>query len=179
MIRGYHFVGRTLRDGRPVPADGEWLEHVGPLEMCQSGLHGCQHPFDALSYAPGATLCLVDLDGEMIEQDDKIVARRRRIVQRMDATMLLWDAARASARDVLHLWPAPEVVRQYLATGDESLRTRAGAATRAAARDASWDAARDAAWDAARDAARDAAWAAQRDRFAVMVTAAFASLERA
>src|SRR3990167_7518509 len=155
MIRVYHFVGRTLRDGRPVPADGEWLEHVGPLEMCQSGLHGCQHPFDALSYAPGATLCLVDLDGEMIERDDKIVARRRRIVQRMDATMLLWDAARASARDVLHLWPAPEVVRQYLATGDESLRTRVG------------------------DAARDAAWAAQRDRFAVMVTAAFASLERA
>ena len=164
MIRVYHFVGRTLRDGRPVPADGEWLEHVGPLEMCQSGLHGCQHPFDALSYAPGATLCLVDLDGEMIERDDKIVARRRRIVQRMDATMLLWDAARASARDVLHLWPAPEVVRQYLATGDESLRTRVGAASWAAARAA-------AGWDAAGDA--------QRDRFAVMVTAAFASLERA
>jgi len=163
MIRAYHFVGLTLRDGRPVPADGEWLEHVGPLEMCQSGLHGCQHPFDALSYAPGATLCLVDLDGEMIERDDKIVARRRRIVQRMDATMLLWDAARASARDVLHLWPAPEVVRQYLATGDESLRTRAGAATRAAARDVSWA----------------VSWAVQRDRFAVMVTAAFASLERA
>ena len=22
----YHFVSDTLRDGRPVPADGEWLE---------------------------------------------------------------------------------------------------------------------------------------------------------
>ena len=35
----YHFVGSTLRDGRPVPPDGEWLVHDGPVEMCASGLH--------------------------------------------------------------------------------------------------------------------------------------------
>lgn len=63
----YHFVKGTLRDGRPVPADGEWLEHKGSLVMCESGLHASAHPFDALRYAPGATLCLVELDGEIID----------------------------------------------------------------------------------------------------------------
>lgn len=54
---GYHFVGATLRDGRPVPQDGEWLEHAGPLVLCRSGLHASLHPFDALQYAKGATCC--------------------------------------------------------------------------------------------------------------------------
>jgi len=39
--------------------------------------------------------------------------------------------------DVIHLWDAPAVVREYLETGDESKR------------DAAWAAARDAAWGAA------------------------------
>jgi hypothetical protein len=38
-VEGWHFTGPTLRDGRPLPADGEWLEHAGPLVMCESGLH--------------------------------------------------------------------------------------------------------------------------------------------
>lgn len=32
----YHFVGDTLRDGRPVPPDGEWLRHIGPIHMCEA-----------------------------------------------------------------------------------------------------------------------------------------------
>ena len=35
----WHFVGDTLRDGRPVPPDGEWLEHTGPIDWCRSGLY--------------------------------------------------------------------------------------------------------------------------------------------
>ena len=62
----YHFVGETLRDGRPVPADGEWLEHDGELVMCQSGLHASPSPWEALQYAPGAVLCRVELDGEIL-----------------------------------------------------------------------------------------------------------------
>lgn len=34
----YHFVGTTLRDGRPVPPDGVWLEHDGPIAIRESGL---------------------------------------------------------------------------------------------------------------------------------------------
>jgi hypothetical protein len=166
MIRAYHFTGPTLRDGSPVPADGVWLEHTGPVVMCESGLHASRDPFDAMQYAPGSTLCLVDVEGDIAEHDDKLVGRRRRIVARIDAEALLRTFARQCATDVLHLWDAPDVVRAYLQTGNEELLAAAGAAERDAAwdaeLDAAWDAARDAAWDAARAAARAAAGAAAR-----------------
>ncbi len=38
-MMGWHWVGETLRDGRPIPRDGEWLEHEGDLCMCTRGLH--------------------------------------------------------------------------------------------------------------------------------------------
>ena len=149
----YHFVKGTLRDGRPVPADGEWLEHKGSLVMCESGLHASAHPFDALRYAPGATLCLVELDGEIIDGGDKVIARRRKIIRRVGMTDQLRAFARRCALDVAHLWNCPPVVRQYLETGDESLREEA----RAAAAAATWD----------------MAWAKYRDQFKVMVDEAF------
>ena len=152
MIRAYHFVGETLRDGRAIPADGEWLVHDGPVLMCESGLHASRGPWDALTYAPSATLCLVDCDDIVDEHDDKLVCRRRRIVARFDATELLGAFGRGEALSVIHLWDAPDVVRQYLTTGDENLR------------DAAWDAA----WAAAWDAARAAAWAAQAVKFREM-----------
>jgi hypothetical protein len=150
MIRAWHFVGKALRDGRPVPADGEWLVHDGPLVLCGSGLHFSAHPFDALDYAPGETLCLVECDGDVTQVGDKGVCRRRRIVARMDATDLLRYFARMQALSVIHLWAAPpDVVLDYLMTGDGSSRAAASAAASAAARDATWAAARDAAGDAA------------------------------
>jgi hypothetical protein len=163
MIRAYHFVGDTLRDGRTVPADGEWLVHDGYAVMCESGLHASIRPSDALKYSPGNVLCLVECDDIVDEANDKIVCRRRRIVARFDATDLLQKYARKCALSVIHLWGAPAVVQKYLETGDESIRAAAREAARAAAREAAWAAARDAAWaarEAARDAARDAAWAA-------------------
>jgi hypothetical protein len=85
MTLAWHFVGATLRDGRPIPADGEWLEHVGRIEICNTGLHASRRPAHALKYAPGATLCLVECDGIEEEHNDKLVCRRRRIIARMDA----------------------------------------------------------------------------------------------
>jgi hypothetical protein len=166
-VRAYHFVGETLRDGSPIPPDGEWLVHDGPVEICETGLHASKHPFDALQYAPGATLCRVECEDVVTEQEDKFVCRRRKIIKRFDATDMLRAFARHCALSVIHLWDAPPVVRQYLETGDESLRAAARdaarAAARAAARDAARAAARDAAWAAAGAAARDAAWAAAGD----------------
>ncbi len=153
----YHFTGKTLRDGRPLPAIGEWLEHEGELRMCVSGLHASPTPFDALQYAPGPLLHLVELDGETIAKGDKVVCRKRKIVASIDATDLLRKFACTVALKVIHLWDAPLVVREYLETGDESKRYAAGAAAGAAARDAAEDAARDA---SAGDAAGAAAWAA-------------------
>ena len=150
----WHFVGDKLRDGRPVPKDGEWLEYSGPLKMCESGLHWSREPFDALQYAPGETLCLVEVGGEIVEEKggDKGISTRRKIIARMDATELLRYFSRMQALSVIHLNEDlcnSEVVCDYLMTGDESLRDAARAAAWAAARDAAWDAARAAAWDAA------------------------------
>ena len=176
MVRAYHFVGDTLRNGKPVPADGKWLRYDGPLPviLCERGLHASVHPFDALKYAPGNTLCLVDLGGTILSDTDKHVATRRVIRARVDAESLLQTFARRCALDVLHLWDAPPIVRRYLETGDESLR--------AAARDAAWAAARAAAGAAALaaagSAARAAIWAAAGEKyrgwFLEMVNEAFA-----
>ncbi|WP_423176271.1 MULTISPECIES: DUF7666 domain-containing protein [unclassified Stenotrophomonas maltophilia group] len=201
VLTAFHFVADTLRDGRPVPADGELLVHDGKVELCAQGLHASIDAFDALQYAPGNTLCLVELSGTIVRGDDKVAASERRIIKRIDAEPLICEFARWSALQVIELWDAPDVVRQYLTTGDESLRAAARdaawdaawdaardsaraaaldaawaaawAAARAAARAAAWAAARDSARAAARDAAWDAAWDAQRERFNKMVRAAF------
>jgi hypothetical protein len=178
MITAWHFVGDTLRDGRAIPPDGEWLAHNGPVVMCESGLHASRDPFDALRFAPGETICMVECEDVVSEDYDKLVCRRRRIVARRDAGAMLRSFARAQALAVAHLWDCPPVVRQYLETGDESLRVSARAAawaasTAARAASAAWaasDAARAAAW-----AASDAAWAASAESDALAALAAWAA----
>ncbi|MBK7406408.1 MAG: hypothetical protein IPJ41_17850 [Phycisphaerales bacterium] len=174
----YHFVGNNLRDGRNIPPDGEWLEHSGPLFLCESGLHASVDPFDALTFAPGSTLCLVEVDGDIVEGDDKLVCRRRKIIARIDAGPLLREFARWCALQVIDLWDSPKVVRDYLETGDEAIR----AAARDAARTAAWSAAGEVALAAARaaagaaaDAARAAAWSAAGAARAVARTGAWSA----
>ena len=156
-VIAWHFTGETLRDGRPIPPLGEWLTHDGPVVMCESGLHASRNPLDALQYAPGAIAHLVECGDIVEEQGDKFVCRRRKILASVDATEILRAFARRQALSVIHLWDAPDVVRRYLETGDESLRAAAGDAARdaagAAAGDAAWAAAGAAAGDAAGDAA--------------------------
>jgi hypothetical protein len=82
----------------------------------------------------------------------------RCIRERHDITDLLWQFARQQALLVINLWDAPDLVRQYLETGNESLRAAARAAAWDAAQAAAWAAAWDAAWDAAKSAAWAAAW---------------------
>lgn len=134
MIQAWHFVGDTLRDGRPVPKDGEWLVHTGPVEICATGLHASRRPAHALQYAPGPVLCRVECDDVVDDQDDKLVCRRRRIVQRADITETLRYYARMQALSVINMCDdPPDVVLDYLMTGDESIRAAAGAAAWAAA----------------------------------------------
>lgn len=173
MEIGYHFVGETLRDGRPVPPIGEWLVHDGPMEICESGLHWSRHPFDALPYATGKYLCLVECSNPAEEQNDKCVSRRRKILKKIDATNLLRGFARWRAYQVLHLWDAPKVVIDYITSGDEALRIEAQDV--AAAYDVAFDAAVDAAWSATFDAAWDGdePWAETRDDFKFLVDLEF------
>ena len=165
----WHFVGATLRDGRPIPPDGEWLVYEGPIEMCFTGLHASTRILDALVDAPGGTICRVEV-GEVDERDgDKLVARRRRILWRIEGDAILRAFARRAALSVAHLWEIPDVVRLYLETGDETLRDAASAAASAAARAA----ASAAASAAGRAAASAAAWAAlNADLHSAVATAA-------
>jgi hypothetical protein len=175
-ILAWHFCDDTLRDGRPIPPDGEWLVHDGDVIPCVNGLHASARIIDALKYAPGSTICRVEVRGDIKRHgNDKLVGRERRILWRVDGEQLLRKFARSCALDVIHLWKAPPIVRQYLETGDESIRAAAGAAENAA-RAAAWAAARAAAraaaWaaaGAAENAARAAAWAAQNERLTRMV----------
>lgn len=155
----YHFVGETLRDGSPIPDNGVTLKHEGPLELCRSGFHASREVWQALDYAPGHTLCRVHCTGELIEGDDKLVCRERTIIARIDAEEVLFAFARSCARDVLHLWDAPQVVVDFLETGDPALRDEA----RDMMWQMTWNSARDVAWDAARAVARGAARGAARD----------------
>jgi hypothetical protein len=111
----FHFVADKLRDGRPIPKNGVWLEHVGLIKICDAGLHASFHVSDALSFAPGATLCLVEVDQIADTQSDKLVCRRRKILSRFNATKLLRADARASALSVLKNWQGevPQAVKDW------------------------------------------------------------------
>jgi len=172
MQLAWHFLAANeagnpvLRDGRPLVV-GQWYDHTGPLRMCRSGYHASVHAIDALDYAPGPWVSLVEVDGTIEYGEDKLVATRRRALWCYDATEVLRLFARQCALDVAHLWEMPDVVRQYLETGDESIRVaawyNAKDAASDAARYAAWSATCDAASDAARYAARYAAWSVTCD----------------
>ena len=86
-----------------------------------------------MRYAPGSTLCLVECEDIRDEHDDKFVCTRRKIIKRVDMAEQLRCFARECALSVIHLWDAPDVVVQYLRTGDEKYRAAARAAAAAAA----------------------------------------------
>ena len=156
-MRAWHFVGATLRDGDPIPADGELFSFDGTPVICGNGLHAALEPFDALQFAPGNTLCLVEMGGTIIHGDDKLVATERTIICRMDAEEMLRYYARMQALSVAHLWDIPDVVLEYLMTSNEEIREAAWDAAWAAAGPATWAAAWATAGNAAMSAARSAA----------------------
>jgi hypothetical protein len=137
------------------------------LIPCKIGFHASKRALDALQYSPGSIICRVTLHGEKIPHGnpiDKYCAHGRTVLQMANAEEVLRIFARKCALSVIHLWNAPQIVIDYLNTGDEKLRdaawTAAGAVAWTVAWTAAWTAARTAAWAAARDAARAAAGAA-------------------
>jgi hypothetical protein len=182
LVLAWHFVGDRLRDGSPIPEDGEVLEERPPLVMCKRGLHASERLIDALQYAPGTLLCRVVCSGAIEHEVDKLVCERRTILWRLDATEVLLEFARWCALEVAHLWAMPEVMREYLTTGDDGLRPLAlrEATQAAAALASSWAAA----WavvaraEAAR-AALVASWAAVASARATAARATAAEAARA
>ena len=153
MIMAWKFLRADRRlgygDGRMVEV-GVPLEIYGPPVLCARGIHACRRAIDALKYAESAIVARVECGGEIVEGDDKLTCTRLIPVAIFDATDALRHFARLCALDVIEKWDAPEIVRRYLETGDESIR--------------------EAAWDAGLAAARDAAWDSQNIRLEQMLT---------
>ena len=160
-IEAWHFLSNDKKfgygDGN-VAEPGYVYSVEGPIKLCSWGLHASERAIDALKYAPGNMIGRVVLSGEIIRGDDKLVATHREYLWIADAEETLRSFARWSALQVIHLGDAPDVVRRYLESGNESLRS----AAESAARSAAWSAARSAAESAARSAAESAARSAAR-----------------
>ena len=74
-------IGRF--SGTPWPAAGQWLEAAGALDACVSGVHATS--LDALAYWFEDELWTVELDGEILDLGTVLVARRGRLVARIEA----------------------------------------------------------------------------------------------
>ena len=165
----WHFTGDTLRDGSPIPAVGETLIYKGRIELCASGYHWSLKPHQALRYAPGNRLHMVQYGGEVFMGDDKGVSSQRTILATVAAEPLLRRFAADQALSMAHLWEMPEAMREYLTTLDDSKKTTARWAAWAA-----FESARAAAVDAAAWlTAWTAAWADAMTEFDRRVYAAF------
>jgi len=197
-IRAWHFVSaeRALRfgDGRKVQTGRtySYTDKAAPA-LCVRGMHASKHLVNALTYATGPIVCRVDVWGDVVHGDDKLVGRHRAVLWTLDATKILHKFACRQAEGALKIakvtdercWRAIRVKREWLAgkaTAQELVAAwaaagaaagdgawvaawvaAAGAATGAAAGDAARAAARAAAGAAAVAAAWDAAWDAAGD----------------
>jgi hypothetical protein len=101
----------------PLPAangSAAWVEAApGPLVPCRNGLHACR--FEDLAHWIADELWEIELDGEWIRAPDALVARRARLVRRLDR------------------WEAPEIRTRF----SEACRARAAAVCERAALPAS------------------------------------------
>ena len=161
-VTGYWFAKASSNGRVRLPHQDRRLVRVGeslsvkpPIVLCAYGLHASRRVLDALTYAPGPMLAVVELSGSIIEGNDKLVATTRTVLWMQDVSTVLHHAACDFAERALHReeqagrtvdprsWAAIETTRRWLA----------GTAT---------DDEREIARSAARDAAWAAAWAAER-----------------
>ena len=90
-------------------------------EVLEGDFDAYDHPFDALSHASGPWLYRMSREGRQFDATG------------IDATELLREFARWCALQAIDEWDAPDVVCNYLETGDESLREEVKALAKARA----------------------------------------------
>lgn len=155
-MKAWHFIREDWTTwARRIPVVvGESLHVEPPVVLCEWGLHASLDPRDALGHAPGPVVCRVEISGEIVRGDDKLAATYRRVLWAYDASAVLWHFARLCALDVVRLWDPPDVIAQWLRTGNKD--------TLDDAKQAAWASAWQEAWEhtkwAASNAARIAAW---------------------
>ena len=134
--------------GTTWPEDG-WVAADGELAACRNGVHGCR--VGDLAYWLDDELWEIELDGELVEDRLKLVARRGRLVRRVErwddetrrtfaqaclrrvaqhAADELRDAGLADEADALARAGAPEEIASAAAAAIEAARS-AGAANAA------------------------------------------------
>ena len=123
--------GRATISGRQWPppaaaAYGAWIETAGPLDPCRNGVHASE-ALD-LPYWISTELWEVELEGELIRGPQSIVARRGRLVRRIEAwntTNAREFAAQCQSRAEAYVAALPVELldrgKEYLATASASL----------------------------------------------------------
>ena len=195
----WHFLAEDKRlgygDWRLVEV-GKTLECEGEPALCSNGMHGSVRLIDALRYASSPVVCRVEIEGDIVEGDDKLCGRRRTVLWMLDATRILHEFACQCTEDALALVEQPDArsvegiaaKRKWLRgeITDKELDAAALAAWGAALDAASWSAARASALSAqaaaravaqdAASAARSAAWDAQQTASEAARDAAWSAL---
>lgn len=186
--RAYYFApdDNKLRygDGREIVVGDTHTVDVKP-KVCMAGLHASLRPIDALKYAPGSQLYIVEVGGVVDIGEDKIAGETRKYISKVPNTeQLLRKFAREVALEVVlrEIPTISPIVIEWLKTGDESLRNAAGSAAWSAAWSAAgrvWSAAESVAWSAAWSAAESAAWSAAESVWSAAWNAAWSAAEGA
>ena len=158
-IKALYFASENKRlrygDEREIVVGETHIVDCAP-KCCKAGLHASKRAIDALGYAPGCMLYLVELSGDFDENSDKVAATHRKYLAEFDATELLREFSRRQA--LININKAEQyfsseedfnIVLDWLNTGNLDLRE--------SAESAAWSAAESAAESAARSAARSAA----------------------
>ena len=164
-ILAYHFLKSDMCSGEghePPWKEGETRTLDGEIVICAHGYHASRTAWDALQFAPGPVLCLVEVE-PVEEHTEKLVSRSRRLIKAVNVERELREFVADCAERVLHFY-------EEAYPGDQ--RPRAAIATaRAYARGEATDGELNAAADAAYAAAYTAADAAVAARAAVYAAA--------
>ena len=121
---------KFLRDGEVAPFTGftwpvgEWVR-ADDVELCRSGIHACR-PRD-LPFWLGRHLWEIELAGEIVEQERKVVAQRGRLLERLGTwtPVLLDEFMDDLLRRTRRRFGAVAVAGRYVA--DISVSVRSGA----------------------------------------------------
>jgi hypothetical protein len=122
MEAWYFCNKRELHEGTPLEV-GRAYTVEGLLKPCNRGPRWSKWALNALRYASGSIICRVRYGGDVLyDDDDNGYSSERTVLWAADVTVLLHEFARWCASQVLPLWDAPAMMREFLVTGDESIR---------------------------------------------------------
>lgn len=92
QLRAYKVLNRGRSEFTgcqwPLPTEagpGDWLTAEGPLELCVNGIHAST--LDQLPQWLGRELWELEVGGQVVETEPALVARRARLIRRVDE----WD----------------------------------------------------------------------------------------